>query len=64
MNTQSEVQFWLDAAKRASQQGNPAAAITFKNLAWLVENVVVREPIKSASEQALEYSANRPERLG
>lgn len=54
MNTQSEVQFWLDAAKRASQQGNPAAAITFKNLAWLVENVVTR-PIKSATDQAEEY---------
>jgi hypothetical protein len=59
VNIQNEVEFWLAASKRQAQQGNPAAAITFKNLAWLVENVSVREPVKSAEQQALEYLATR-----
>lgn len=38
MNTPEESAYWLAAAKRKDLEGNPAAAISFRNLAWLCEN--------------------------
>jgi hypothetical protein len=38
MNTPEESAYWLAAANRKDAEGNPAAAITFRNLAWLIEH--------------------------
>lgn len=38
MSREQEIAFWLDAAERKDKQGNTAAGITFRNLAWLLEN--------------------------
>lgn len=39
MNRQYEIDYWLSAAKRADQSGEPATAISFRNIAYLLEHV-------------------------
>jgi hypothetical protein len=36
VNRDKEVAFWLDSAKRKRQEGQPATATTFENMAWLL----------------------------
>ena len=36
MDRDNEVQFWRDAANRKRREGEPATAITFDNMAWLL----------------------------
>lgn len=57
MERSSEIKFWLDAANRRESEGNPAAAISFRNIAWLLEhnNLRIKAPVLSAPEQAKNY---------
>lgn len=60
-STRSEhVEQWLRASKREAQQGNQAVAITFANMAWLLEHADSWLPpvIKSAGEQVQKYVNN------
>lgn len=53
MNRDTEIQYWLDAAKRKDAEGNHAAAISFRNLAWLLEH----------EQTWLEWCASNPTNL-
>ena len=61
METQAQaIEQWRRAADREAREGNTAIAITFRNMAWLVEHADSWMPkvIKSASAQAQEHVAN------
>jgi hypothetical protein len=51
------IEQWKRSAQREDREGHPALAITFRNMAWLVENSATWLPhvVKSAGEQALDY---------
>ena len=50
---------WLAAAKRAAQQGNSATAITYRNMAWLIEHQASWLPqvVASAEQQVRDHLA-------
>jgi hypothetical protein len=56
-NKMAHVEEWLRAAQREDTLGNPATAITFRNMAWLVENADnwTGGAVLSASEQVKRY---------
>lgn len=55
---EQSVREWNRAADREQALGHTATAITFRNMAYLLEHPLPPAVIKSAFEQAQEYVAN------
>jgi hypothetical protein len=57
----AHVEEWLRAAEREDKAGNVAAAITFRNMAWLVEHADnwTGGAVLSASEQVKRHIEGR-----
>lgn len=54
------VERWKQAANREDREGNPATAITYRNMAWLLEHRDrwLPQVVQSASEQLRDHLAS------
>lgn len=61
METQTQaIDRWNQAANREDREGNHAAAITFRNMAWLLEHQHewLPQAVQSAEAQVKDYLAS------